>query len=242
MAPLETIRARIAKLLNLTEERGASQAEAATAFALAQRMMREHQLSESEVRPSLEDGVAEDEGMDWHPEHDVPQGGKGSTPRTWVGILGYRIGANQGCTTLWKRDAFGRPLLAFFGRKSDCDAAAYLTRLAMAEVERLAKEWKRAGGNGRQANAYRYGVASAMAKTLKQEWVNARAQAEGNPRALALFDRFAQAQALSGIGRGKASVSGSSAYYQGRADGANVSLGGKRATLTGGALRLGSGR
>jgi hypothetical protein len=240
---LDAVRERIAKLLNMTEERGASPAEAATAFALAQRMMTAHALSESEVLAAFTDGEAEDEGMDWHPEHDVPQGGKGRSVRSWVGILAYRIGYNHGCATKWDRPQ-GLPVIRFYGRKQDADTAAYMLRLAMTEVDRMAKVWAaRSGFAGARPIAYRYGCASAIVDSLREEYNRARATFSNSRSALVVLDRAKRAQEEADCHGGKARAPrASDAFLAGKRDGKGVSFNSSRGNLGGGARRLGSGK
>lgn len=120
----EAIREKIVKLLNLARDKGASEAEAATAMTMATRLMLSHGIQESELQQSK--AVA---GRSELTEVDTD----------WQKILAQAAGKLFGCMTLFSRSMNGAPSFFFIGRPENHDAAKLTFNYLCDQVERLYK-------------------------------------------------------------------------------------------------------
>lgn len=120
----EEIKARIVKLLNLSRDRGASEAEAATAMTMATKMMLLHGIKESDLQTSK--AVA----------------GRSETTeleRDWQEIIADISGKLFGCMTLLGKSLNGAPMFYYIGRPENHDAAKQTFNFLCDQVERLYK-------------------------------------------------------------------------------------------------------
>lgn len=121
----EEIKARIVKLLNLSRDRGASEAEAATAMTMATKMMLLHGIKEADLQTSK--SVA---GRSENTELD----------RDWQEIIADISGKLFGCLTLFSKSAInGAPVFYYIGRPENHEAAKQTFNFLCDQVERLYK-------------------------------------------------------------------------------------------------------
>ncbi len=120
----EAIKEKIVKLLNLARDKGASEAEAATAMAMATRLMLTHGIQESELQQSK--AVA---GRSELTEADTD----------WQKVLAQAAGKLFGCMTLFSRSLNGAPAFFYIGRPENHDAAKLTFEYLCDQVERLYK-------------------------------------------------------------------------------------------------------
>jgi hypothetical protein len=244
---------RIKKLLKLSTS--SNEHEAALAAQRAAELMRAHNIAEAQLR------VDEPEARG--PEATVQGFDSGVTKRAakWKGHLVGAAAKLYNCY-VWV-DVSGTRRL--FGRESDVQAATYTAQYLIAEVDRLAKAaWKvsaekqldAVSGRSWQAN-FSLGAAvtvwqrcdAAFKERLAKAIAEAEAAAAGPVTALAvvardeLAVRSEYAQFSRRFARGRSvggRVTQASAYSQGQAAGATVSLGNNRTRGLGagrGALR-----
>ncbi len=121
----ETIKAKIAKMLAIAKDRGASEAEAATAMSMATKMMLLHGIQEAELQQSQEiAGRSENTELD----------------RDWQEVIAQAAGDLFGCMTLLTRDRIkGTPCFYYIGRPENHDAAKQTFNYLLDQVERLYK-------------------------------------------------------------------------------------------------------
>lgn len=120
----DEIKSRIVKLLNLSRDRGASEAEAATAMTMATKMMLLHGITESDLQTSK--AVA---GRSENTELE----------RDWQEIIAQTAGNLFGCMTLLSKALNGAPVFYYIGRPENHDAAKQTFNFLCDQVERLYK-------------------------------------------------------------------------------------------------------
>ncbi len=168
---------KIARLLRLAENAGATVHEAARAAEFAAKLMAEHRLEKSDFEGA--------DGDDSISDDDIPLFVMGRRVR-WICGLAAGIARTQGCRSYvsvsTSRDTKGREVgrrseLKLVGRKSDIQSARYLFAYLHREIERLyelARE-KREIGRGRvAADSFRVGATYEVLQRLRA----ARAEAE----------------------------------------------------------------
>lgn len=136
---MEDIKTKIVKLLNLAKDRGASENEAATAMAMATRLMIAHGIKESELQQSK--AVA---GRSEKTELD----------RDWQEILAHCAGNLFGCMTLFLKSD-GKPMFYYIGRPENHDAAKQTFNYLCDQVESLYKTSLPRGMSQRDRANYR---------------------------------------------------------------------------------------
>lgn len=121
----ENIKSKIVKLLALSRDRGASEAEAATAMTMATKMMLLHGINESELQTSKAvAGRSENTKLE----------------RDWQEIIAQAAGNLFGCMALFtKALATGQPVFYYIGRPENHDAAKATFNYLCDQVERLYK-------------------------------------------------------------------------------------------------------
>ena len=136
----EKVLDRIRKLLRLAADKGATQEEAESALLMAQRLMVEHGLNESQVEEAptpeemkIEEGVAEDIGR----------------TESWRGRLGSVIADNFRCKSFWRQMRTAKPirsLLVFLGHAGDVAIAKEVYQCATEVALREAGSYCRSRG------------------------------------------------------------------------------------------------
>ena len=121
----DEIKAKLFKLLNVTTDRGTSEAEAATAMSMATRLMIAHGISQDELRQSaFVAGRSEQTQLD----HD------------WQELCAGAAGALVGCTTIIVTNRVTKERGFYFvGRPENHKAAGDLFNFLADQVERLYK-------------------------------------------------------------------------------------------------------
>lgn len=121
----DNMKVKIAKMLAIAKDRGASEAEAATAMSMATKMMLLHGIREAELQTSNEvAGRSENTELD----------------RDWQEIIAHASGNLFGCMTLFSKDKIkGTPVFYFIGRPENHDAAKQTFNYLLDQVEGLYK-------------------------------------------------------------------------------------------------------
>jgi len=121
----DNMKVKVAKMLAIARDRGASEAEAATAMSMATKMMLLHGIKEAELQTSQEiAGRSENVELD----------------RDWQEIIAQAAGNLFGCMTLLTRDRIkGTPCFYYVGRPENHDAAKQTFNYLLDQVERLYK-------------------------------------------------------------------------------------------------------
>jgi len=121
----EEIKAKLIKLLNVTTDRGASEAEAATAMSMATRLMIAHGISQDELRQSaFVAGRSEQTQLD----HD------------WQELCAGAAGELMGCVTIISTNRMTKDRGFYFvGRPENHKAAGDLFNYLADQVERFYK-------------------------------------------------------------------------------------------------------
>ena len=235
---------KIRGLLKLGESNNPN--EAASAVAMAARLMERHAITEaavelSEVAPEMAEEIK---------SFEEPLGVSGS----WRSRLAVALARANGCST-WRSGN----QLRIIGRPSGAEKVRYLFAYCSHEIDRITRRNTR--GEGRTyANNYRVGMVDAIDEAIKKERLAVRTEmrveaAERGPSALVVIDN-----AIAVIDRGHSEskeygrktlglVSGrrSSARYDadargaGKIAGASVYPGGTGGKLSGGTRQLGRG-
>lgn len=192
---------KIRKLLALSKSANAS--EAATAAALAQKLMAKYRLQPHDVNDPVE-------LLRRDPEPLLVWTGVRKPP-VWLGVLARGVCESNGCTVVLERSARDKWTAWVFGLESDCATARYLTAWLRSEVERLTIKNYRAhmapvefqyacDKHGARSfvrclkDSYRIGCIEAAIEAMKRANVEAAA---GDSTALAVVDgRLADAKQL----------------------------------------------
>lgn len=163
---------KIARLLRLAENDGATVHEAAVAAATAARLMAEHRLERADVEAP--------DGSELIEDQDEPLFTMGRRV-PWISGLANGISRSQGCRTYLRRSARkGRQRvdLAVVGRRADVEAVRYLFAYLHREIERIADLAAKSGeidADRVSKNSFRCGTAAVVIYRLNQ----ARLEAEG---------------------------------------------------------------
>ena len=130
---MDSILSKIRKLNNLTEGRGATPEEAASAAAKVQALLFEHNLSLSDV------DTGEPEPAEPYGKTDYDLEANRNTVQ-WKRTLLYGIAKANFCTAVTQS---GKTTMTLIGKKSNIEVVVYLYLYLSSEVERLAKEASR---------------------------------------------------------------------------------------------------
>jgi len=120
----EQIKLKIAKLLNLARDKGASENEAATAMAMATKLMLMHGIAETDMHQSK---TFADKSTTFEVDRD------------WMEVLVQASGKLFGCMTLKTKNREGATVFYFIGRPDNHDAAIATYQFLSDQVERLYK-------------------------------------------------------------------------------------------------------
>jgi len=130
MSPHDTILNRVKKLLALTEARGATPEEAASAGAKAQALLFEHNLTISQVDTHELDTPAES-----IEQIDLTMDANART-LTWKRTLLYTVARYNFCTGIYTP---GTTIMHVIGKRSNVLVVEYMVETIGAEIDRLAK-------------------------------------------------------------------------------------------------------
>ncbi len=120
---MEDIKLKITKLLNLARDKGASENEAATAMAMASKLMIAHGIKEAELQQS---------------EQVAGRSENTELERDWQEVIAQTAGNLFGCMTLFLKSR-EKPVFYFIGRPENHSAAAQTFNYLCDQVERLYK-------------------------------------------------------------------------------------------------------
>lgn len=163
---------KIAKLLALAEKNN-NVHEAATAAAMAQRLLTEHRLTMVDVESSQEEKIEERDPLF-----------ESKVKTTWKGVLVRAVCDANGCVGFWHSCSWGK--MRIVGRLSDVQIVRYFYTYLEREIERLCMRAMRVqdidAGEERirgksQATSYKYGAACEISDRLKAEAEDAQAKA-----------------------------------------------------------------
>lgn len=169
MSTVETVVARIQKLMNLTTERGASEAEAALASSHVQRLLAEHNLSMSAVEASGDRGSTGSER--------TRQEGIGSRQvYKWQRRLMKQIGELNYCKVLERhKTQWNKPSVFdgydLIGRIDNVTTVRLMFEYLLYTIERLAREHvaNPAQFFTRAAHSFREGCADRLVERLEEQ-------------------------------------------------------------------------
>ena len=133
----DSILIRIQKLLNMTEARGATPEEAATAAAKAQALLFEHNLTMAQVESVQGKPIGED--IDKH-IYDMVHGKDQSM--AWRKVLLHIVTRYNFCRCIASVDGLDRRT-AIIGKKSNVDVAIYIYENTQRQIHDMAKEYQR---------------------------------------------------------------------------------------------------
>jgi hypothetical protein len=181
MSAIDAVIAKVRKLRNLATS--ANVHEAATAAALADKLIQEHGLAEAQLEadgqePGEKAEEATDPTISWH----------GQVP-AWQSCLASFLARHYDCAPYRThgRDSYGKRYEAqrVVGRPSDVATLRYMLAWLVAEIERLAQLEPK--GMGRSYyNAYRMGAVAGVRSSMTAAKDAARTQATS--AALVVFD------------------------------------------------------
>lgn len=162
---------RVRKLLARAADSGSSETEVKVAAAEAQRLMQEHKLSEADVTEAVSDGS----GI-----VDLPAGSEGFMA-SWKFALVTSVARAFFCEAVGLRIG-PRRKVRIVGRREDAEVVLSVMSFLTKEIERLAEEFSRlpdelflieevmeGTDKRRRMEAYRSGLASGVASTLKAQ-------------------------------------------------------------------------
>lgn len=164
---------KIMALKRLSENKSATEHEAASAAARMQELMLKHAISEAELGGS-------GEAVEWstNPIHV-------SKRRSfWRSLLATGIADTNGCKVLRGMTADGRVRMTLVGRKTDIALVRHFYQFLEDQIDALAKDYlkerKRGYISGRAAaEAYRVGCVQMVIERLKQQAEQTRSEAQG---------------------------------------------------------------
>jgi hypothetical protein len=161
----DAIIARLRKILSRTTEAGCTPAEAEAAFAMAGRLMAEHELTMDHVQAhggTDEEAFTTEQGGD-----DVA---RWSSERDWAAWIVQKYFF----VNTFRSDRYinGRKVIRqfFFGTPTNIETARWVYRAVLDAFDRLWADYKRATGAGRaDRRAYTLGITRGFMDKLKEE-------------------------------------------------------------------------
>lgn len=169
---------KLRAILKKTEERGATPAEAETAFRMASRLMAEHNIEMAEL-----DGTEGPDDISWL-EDDVADFGKWSLAQNLAYGICREFFFVEGYTT-WKHVPVGKPtefqgktyretkarkFLRFFGTAANVEAAKFTFTALLDAFDRLFVEYRaKTGCPAAERRLFISGVAKGFREKMKEE-------------------------------------------------------------------------
>lgn len=228
---------RIVKLLKLSTN-NPSVEEAASAAAMAQRLMLEHQISQAEVEEGEEEPTPEEIILD---SVEVP----GKRLATWRVNLWFAVAEGNNCKPILTPGHYKsrtKPKLKAVGRQSNIDATLYMYAWLSKEIDYLTKEakiinWNHDRGEGRRfANSFRLGAVDEISRRLKEQKAEVYKQAEDRGAttalvrvkddAIAVKNQFKKFFPKTKGWNGASGATDNDGYSQGKKAGAGINLSG----------------
>lgn len=218
----ETILAKIKKLMNLTEARGATPAEAANAAAKITAILFEHNLTMAQAEAHQPDQPREGMGKN---EYTVPFGGPMAA--RWMATLTNIIAKfNFGSVVC---DTRSRKIWVI-GKPSNVEVILYMSEYIGREIQRLCKaEMHGMNNNSSFYNAFTRGAVSMIHTRLREQEEAMRAKSTTGTE-LILVSQQALAQAVGEYfprlrqAKRARSLRDGGAYQQGQAAGKSISI------------------
>jgi hypothetical protein len=172
----DSIKAKIRKLLEMTTERGATEAEAMVAMEKAQKLLEQHNLSITELRGA-------GEKKDHREEEQFP-----GFP--WARDIASAVAELYDCRHLYYKGGDQKKMRqVFVGRQSNAETARLIAEFVVNTVRKLGKQYQReVDGANRQGRDFMVGASQRIVKRAKQLWREANAEAIAERRAKA--DRY----------------------------------------------------
>ncbi len=214
----------IQHLLNMTPERGCTEAEAATAMQMAQNLLIKHNLDMASI--STDDTGNQDESQLIDEPIDF------DTYQPWRWSLVAAVAHSNFCKTIRSSG-----VIRILGRKANVRAVVAMYNWLEPQVIRLASKSGYVRG---EKTSYILGVISTLRGKLAESMAKAEQQAE--TRALVLnvqseIDNWYRRQ-YPHVHSARSSTIHAGAYGHGQADGGKVSIYGSNKQMSGGILRL----
>lgn len=159
----DSIKAKILKLLEMTTERGATEAEALVAMEKAQKLLEQHNLSIAELKGA-------GEKKDHHEEEQFPG-------YPWARDIASAIANLYDCRHLYYKGGDQRKMRqVFVGRQSNAETARIIAEFVVSTVRRLGKQYQReVGGTNRQGHDFQVGCSRRIVQRANQLWREANA-------------------------------------------------------------------
>lgn len=214
----ESLLQRIRACFNLGSERAnTTEAEMATAVAMAKKLMAEHNLSEAEVMVTQPEGAA-------GPIVEEAVAETYSKPAPYEGYLAVAVGYLFDVHPL----QVGK-VIKFFGLPSDLELAVEVFRILREEINKMAKTAADENGYTPRENFhYRSGIAVTLMKRCKEQAAGLTDEQQEKCRGLVVVkDQLIKRHIAEKVGRiapGRTRQAGTEAFAQGRQDGHQVSL------------------
>lgn len=230
----DAVMRRVQKLLAIAQDDRANPHEAASAAAMAEKIMRKYQLDHAEV---IMTKIKAGEDME---TVEVVCSAKTNGTRVkvvppWAQELAIQIAklTDTGCRIGVQRTGQCHACVRFYGYSSDVKLAAWMLDYLVATVNRLCNEFKDTpayaiGGRG-EVNSYRLGVAIGIGKQLRAQLAEKQADQQGRAAGTALM--VVKQQAITekyGItfeyGTKKTGVARGNSFAEGVRDGRRVDI------------------
>lgn len=173
---MENVINQIKNLLNKTIENGCSEAEAATAAGIAQKLLTKHRLTLTEIQ-------TEKSKFDERFKYDPFEIFRNVT--TWRSILLHNICEVNGCKSLIRHDVLKGKRISYFtiiGTEEDSKNAQAFYLFLRDAIESLAKmEQAVHGGRGKSwANSWKLGCTNAVVTRLREANKEAKEESVGS--------------------------------------------------------------
>lgn len=222
---IEKIKAKIAKLLALATDGGASENEAETALRHAEALMRKHAIDAATIHQS-----SKKETFKWLKAWVTPyKTGTASVIPKWMGVVAYGVGVLTDTTCVAVMRESKGACLEVRGEETDVIYATYLINFLKETIHRVAGQYR---GSRRDRSDFRFGMAARLQqrmKNLKAEQREALNEAQvGSGTALMVVDhKLAERDRIFGKIKTKKEMRRTSedAYEAGKRAGDRVGLG-----------------
>lgn len=237
----DTILIRIKKLMAMTEARGATPEEAATAAAKAQALLFEHNLTMAQVDAT---STEKHEEIDKH-IYEMMEGKDGSMH--WRKLLLHVVTKYNFCKMVGQIDGLDRRT-AIVGKKSNVDVCIYIYEHTQREIHKMAKAYQKLQTQNKSMfyTSFCAGAVTTIGERLKaQQATSTASHAKGNELMVVAGQQLAKVfhQHFPNISQGKKiSVKRADGFELGKQEGRNISLNRGVGTSPAGAIRQIGGR